>query len=467
MAGITGIDKTVGGVLMNGARCLVGGLGFGRTSSRKEQQHHHVDNNKKKIQDVLLSTSSKVEDDDSSSGDDTTTTTSVDEQEVAVTADIVGRSTSGGGMWAAWKRSGVIDDDHDDDNDIEEDIPGSPVTASPPESPKGFVCDDHDVDDVRKGEDRKGLVFEVGVVAIPHPEKAAKGGEDASFVAEKGMGVFDGVGGWASVGIDAGEYAREVAERTRGGMGGVEDADAVEALEKAVDDTGKTGSSTACVVRVEQGGRKLVGVNLGDSGVMVIRDGRVVMKSREQQHYFNCPFQLGTDSMDAVRSGHIIDWTIRRGDWIVMATDGLWDNVFTKEVLDAVARGRDWATGRDIEDADAEWSVDRVAQELAKRALEVGLDTSAISPFSVNAHDAGALFVGGKLDDVTVLVGRATEEDEDFSVDLYGHVVTRAMMNERITGSGAQGRRRSDDGVARRLDEELLSAESIDDIRLN
>ena len=33
--------------------------------------------------------------------------------------------------------------------------------------------------------------------------------------------------------------------------------------------------------------------NLGDSGFLLIRDGEVVHRSVEQQHYFNTPFQLG------------------------------------------------------------------------------------------------------------------------------------------------------------------------------
>lgn len=31
---------------------------------------------------------------------------------------------------------------------------------------------------------------------IPHPQKVAKGGEDAYYIAERSFGVADGVGGW-------------------------------------------------------------------------------------------------------------------------------------------------------------------------------------------------------------------------------------------------------------------------------
>lgn len=34
-------------------------------------------------------------------------------------------------------------------------------------------------------------------------------------------------------------------------------------------------------------------MNIGDSGFVVIRDGKIEYKSREQQRGFNHPFQLG------------------------------------------------------------------------------------------------------------------------------------------------------------------------------
>lgn len=42
------------------------------------------------------------------------------------------------------------------------------------------------------------------------------GGEDAFFVLEHDMGVFDGVGGWAALGHDAGVFTRGFAEAVAG-----------------------------------------------------------------------------------------------------------------------------------------------------------------------------------------------------------------------------------------------------------
>ena len=52
------------------------------------------------------------------------------------------------------------------------------------------------------------------------------------------------------------------------------------------------GSSTACVLFLDHDSSRLFTVNIGDSGFLVVRKGRVVHQSEEQQHYFNTPFQL-------------------------------------------------------------------------------------------------------------------------------------------------------------------------------
>lgn len=44
------------------------------------------------------------------------------------------------------------------------------------------------------------LLLYTGAFALPHPSKAAKGGEDSYFVSKshRAVGVADGVGGWVS-----------------------------------------------------------------------------------------------------------------------------------------------------------------------------------------------------------------------------------------------------------------------------
>jgi protein phosphatase PTC7 len=52
------------------------------------------------------------------------------------------------------------------------------------------------------------------------------------------------------------------------------------------------GSSTACLMMLSHADSKIYTANIGDSGFLVVRRGKVVHRSQEQQHYFNTPFQL-------------------------------------------------------------------------------------------------------------------------------------------------------------------------------
>lgn len=55
-----------------------------------------------------------------------------------------------------------------------------------------------------------GYRFRHGSSMIPHPDKAAKGGEDACFASDNVIAVADGVGGWADYGIDPGLYSKKL-----------------------------------------------------------------------------------------------------------------------------------------------------------------------------------------------------------------------------------------------------------------
>ena len=52
------------------------------------------------------------------------------------------------------------------------------------------------------------------------------------------------------------------------------------------------GSSTACLAVVDGASGWLTVANLGDSGFVVVRGGQSILRSAEQQHAFNFPFQI-------------------------------------------------------------------------------------------------------------------------------------------------------------------------------
>lgn len=279
------------------------------------------------------------------------------------------------------------------------------------------------------------LLFRSAVVCIPHPEKADKGGEDAFFVHNHALGVFDGVGGWASIGIDAGLYSKELARLTANYVANEGPAAVVDALKSATGNNRAIGSSTACVVGMD--GTQLVGINVGDSGLVVIRDAAIVYRTTEQQHYFNCPFQIGTDSLDTVEVGGPIDVPLQHGDWIIMGTDGLWDNVFSSTIVEIVTSNQSAPEAADksasskqsgvtdsasdggsaASDCSASSGVaedaQAIAQKLAEFAVKVANDERGTSPFAVNAQNAGHLFLGGKVDDITIIAALVIDPDYD------------------------------------------------------
>ena len=105
-----------------------------------------------------------------------------------------------------------------------------------------------------------------------------------------------------------------------------------------------TGSSTACVLVLNRENSTVYTANIGDSGFMVVRKGEIVHKSEEQQHYFNTPFQLslpppGHDHnvlSDSPDSADTLSFPVKEGDVILVATDGVFDNVPEKLLLDVL-----------------------------------------------------------------------------------------------------------------------------------
>ncbi|OVA04543.1 Protein phosphatase 2C (PP2C)-like domain [Macleaya cordata] len=242
-----------------------------------------------------------------------------------------------------------------------------------------------------------------GSCYLPHPDKEETGGEDAHFICvdEQAIGVADGVGGWADLGVDAGQYARElmsnsvsaIQEEPKGSI------DPARVLEKAHSSTKAKGSSTACIIALTEQG--INAINLGDSGFVVVRDGCTVFRSPVQQHDFNFTFQLesGNDG-DLPSSGQVFTIPVAPGDVIVAGTDGLFDNLYNNEVTAVVVHAVRAGFGPQV-----------MAQKIAALARQRAQDRDRQTPFSTAAQDAGFRYYGGKLDDITVVVSYITSSN--------------------------------------------------------
>lgn len=242
-----------------------------------------------------------------------------------------------------------------------------------------------------------------GSCYLPHPDKEATGGEDAHFICvdQRTIGVADGVGGWADLGVDAGQYARElmsnsvsaIKEEPKGSV------DPSRVLEKAYTSTKARGSSTACIIALTDQG--IHAVNLGDSGFIVVREGCTIFRSPVQQHDFNFTYQLESgNGSDLPSSGQVFNFSVASGDVIIAGTDGLFDNLYANEVTAVVVHAVRAGFGPQV-----------TAQKIAALARQRALDKNRQTPFSTAAQDAGYRYYGGKLDDITVVVSYITSSD--------------------------------------------------------
>ncbi|ETL93828.1 hypothetical protein, variant 2 [Phytophthora nicotianae] len=282
---------------------------------------------------------------------------------------------------------------------------------------------------------RPALRLESGACGLPHPQKRATGGEDAWFISGNTVGVADGVGGWArkvidyayifcmyvvlswlcDQGIDSGEYSRTLMNSAKRTVTASDKPPTpLQVLTVAHRSAQCPGSSTACIVQLKD--LSLQAINLGDSGFLLCRlqpdkaEGgalrwQVVHETPNQCHYFNCPYQLGFGANgDKPEMGEVYDLETQEGDVIVLGTDGLFDNLFPKQIaslLDTVLPSTPELDHH---------SMEKVASCIAHTAHKAAKGTKSKTPFAVAAQQAGYEYLGGKMDDITVVTSLVTSD---------------------------------------------------------
>eukprot|EP01022_Parablepharisma_sp_SALTPOND_P002386 TRINITY_DN1097_c0_g1_i1.p1 TRINITY_DN1097_c0_g1~~TRINITY_DN1097_c0_g1_i1.p1 ORF type:complete len:2193 (+),score=167.35 TRINITY_DN1097_c0_g1_i1:16766-23344(+) len=179
---------------------------------------------------------------------------------------------------------------------------------------------------------------------------------------------------------------------------------------KAYKQVSAVGSATAVVCVLNA--RELTCANIGDSGFLLIRFADcnspfVLLQSEPQQHTFNTPYQLtklpssaqieqnlrrkgsspeqvarilsqfGKQEFcrDAPETAHLYQTTIQEGDLLIVATDGVLDNLFPEEMLAAIQAA---VKGR----AHGAVPPQEIASEIATRAYKKSKSLSEKSPFS-------------------------------------------------------------------------------------
>lgn len=154
------------------------------------------------------------------------------------------------------------------------------------------------------------------------------------------------------------------------------------ALQHALRNTEGIGSCTACIVSFDAESGLLTGLNLGDSGMLLLRRDLqkqlfVVYKTAPQQSEFNYPFQLGTNSTYTPEDAAPFLFYAKPGDILVMGTDGLFDNMFDADIVTAVTALTKRKAGA---------SADAIAAGLTIRAFNFSIDRKRQSPWQLAAQ---------------------------------------------------------------------------------
>lgn len=294
----------------------------------------------------------------------------------------------------------------------------------------------------------------------PRPQS----GQDAFFMSQVGessttaFGVADGVGGWAESGVDPADFAHGLcdymacaarmhpAAATKSGPLRPRDLLQVGYDEVMADKSIAGGGSTASVALAAADGSVEV-ANLGDSGFMHLSLHAVKHVSRPQTHAFNTPYQLskipermlvqmvvfGTGPLaDMPKDANVTSHSVRHGDVLIFATDGVWDNLSPQDALGVVSRCM-LELGAWIETGDQELDVSpdlaavtqanrpkkadakslqaRIALAITKEAKETSLNTKRDGPFAkeVQRHYPEENWHGGKPDDIAAVVAVVVE----------------------------------------------------------
>ncbi|KAK2725758.1 protein phosphatase PTC7 homolog [Artemia franciscana] len=264
-----------------------------------------------------------------------------------------------------------------------------------------------------------GAQFVSVVAGFPKDLKSGKMkkgqiGEDAWVIARSKagdvLGVADGVGGWRQYGVDPGLFSSGLLRAVDNlvSLGMITPSRPASLLASAFRELRNSkmqvvGSSTACLLVLSREDNKLYSANIGDSGFLVVRGGEVVHRSEEQQHYFNTPYQLslpppgqrGHVLSDSPESADQSQFPVQDGDVILMATDGVFDNVPDTVLLGELTK---------ISGVRDPSSLQQTANAIALIARTLAFDSRFVSPFAKNARQAGIHAIGGKPDDITVLL---------------------------------------------------------------
>ncbi|KAJ4271795.1 hypothetical protein NW762_000501 [Fusarium torreyae] len=270
-------------------------------------------------------------------------------------------------------------------------------------------------------------------------------GDDAVFASDYFICANDGVGAWATRPRGhAGLWSRLVLhfwssaiEEELIGLAKSQEPNPVATLQSAYEQTLEATTSHDCLGTTTVCGAQLhyrispedetktlpalYVTNIGDCKVMVLRPSteKVVYKTVEQWHWFDCPRQLGTNSPDTPNDNSVMDKVdLEVGDIVLAMSDGVIDNLWEHEIVARILKSvKKWESGEHAEAHQGDRTGGRnggmriAAQDLMEAAKEIAVDPFAESPFMEHAIEEGLASEGGKLDDISVIAALCVKNE--------------------------------------------------------
>lgn len=305
----------------------------------------------------------------------------------------------------------------------------------------------------------------------PHSDAAAAADADSEAVA---FAVADGVGGWTESRVDPADFSHGLcAYMAQSALSWTQPANELrpknllQAGYDAIvaDPAVKAGGSTASVGIALPDGRVEL-ANLGDSGSVLLRRAAVHTYSTPQTHGFNTPYQLsiipprmraqanifgGAFLEDFPRDAAVTNVTMQHGDVLMLASDGVFDNLNNQDILKIVTSRMvmtgAWTAepgegvgisdslraltvpggladafsqapagvkgGREVERAEETLTLQSLlAASISGEAKVASVDFRRDGPFAKEAqrYYPGDYYRGGKVDDITTLILVAVDE---------------------------------------------------------
>jgi len=262
-------------------------------------------------------------------------------------------------------------------------------------------------------------------------------GEDSYFLRSDSLGVADGVGGWSGKpGANPGLFSSKLMHHCSTEISRYEDIDDVRflsynaidpveilqhAFERSIHESkleGLLGSTTALIAILRNDELRIA--NLGDCCCSVIRGNDYIFRSEEQQHSFNYPVQIGTNSKSTpTKDAQRYNIKVQKDDIVILGSDGLADNLFDEDILEEVLKFTTISKEEKAKSGDGGTAVSRpftpqmISESLCLKARTVVEDQQAVtSPFSQRANEEGIHYVGGKNDDISVLVAIVGDQND-------------------------------------------------------